>query len=363
MPTKNKEMRFAPRVNLEYREQSNTVEIFIFDYIATPDFAFPGEVTSEPIVRELGEHPDAEQIIVRINSGGGAVHEAIAMHAALVRHQAPVHVFIEGLAASAATIVAMAGGKITIAAGGAMLVHPPSTVAVGGSDDMKSAGKLLDDILTSVSSIYRARTGQPAEVVDQWLKGDTWFSDKEAVEAGLADEVGPRSKMVAALNSSGLGRTVAQEVEDKLRVRTKVKAKNMPTDKTSETPKAATIGELKGAFPDHPQFVVDQAEAGATLTEARGKFAEVLANEQRVVLQAKDGEIAQLKESLGQKDEKIAELEARLGKLAKAGHNGAINADGLGDEPETNSRDDEAKPAVSNDAIAATLNRLGYSAN
>lgn len=131
----------------------------------------------------------APSLTVHINSPGGDVFDGIAILNALRSHPATVHVVVDGLAASAASFIAMAGDTVTMMPNSNLMIHDASGVCMGNQADMASMADLLDKMSDNIASIYAARTGTPR---DQWrdvMRGEQWYSADEAVTAGLADRV------------------------------------------------------------------------------------------------------------------------------------------------------------------------------
>lgn len=129
----------------------------------------------------------AENITLRINSDGGEVFESIALYNFLKGRN--VHVIIDGICASGASVVAMAGKTITMLQGAMMMIHNPLTVAVGYSEDLRAEADILDKISDSLAGIYASRTGKDKAEILELMKAETWMSDMEALAEGFADEV------------------------------------------------------------------------------------------------------------------------------------------------------------------------------
>lgn len=131
----------------------------------------------------------ASAIDLRINSPGGLIFEAVAIFTALKRHPATVDVHIDGLAASAASFVAMAGDSIEIEKPAKMMIHDAQGLTIGNAEDMRIMGTLLDELSNTIAAIYADRSGKP---VAQWraaMQATTWYSAEQAVQSGLADKV------------------------------------------------------------------------------------------------------------------------------------------------------------------------------
>lgn len=140
-------------------------------------------------LRELGAGP----IDVRINSGGGDVFDGVAIHSLLARHSGTVTMHIDGLAASAASFIAMAGDRIVMARNGFMMIHDGMTMTYGNGDSHRASAELLDKVSDNIADMYAERAG---EDVEHWrnlmtVNGEdgTWYTGQEAMEAGLVDEI------------------------------------------------------------------------------------------------------------------------------------------------------------------------------
>lgn len=131
----------------------------------------------------------APVIHLSINSPGGAVFDALAMYNALRQHPAEILVDVMGVAASAASLVAMAGDKIMMPENAFMMIHNPWSVATGNAADLRELADTMDKIGESLTSIYSNRSGQPADKIKTLLDAETWLSAQEAVNLGFADEI------------------------------------------------------------------------------------------------------------------------------------------------------------------------------
>ena len=138
---------------------------------------------------ETIEAIQAPTIRVRINSPGGSVFDALAIHSALLHHQARIEVYVDGLAASAASVIAMAGDELIMMPGSQLMIHDASAVEQGNADDHRKMSTFLDRQSDNLADLYARRGGgEPAEWRDL-MRAETWMFAREAVEAGLADRV------------------------------------------------------------------------------------------------------------------------------------------------------------------------------
>lgn len=127
-------------------------------------------------------------VTIRLNSGGGDVFEGIEIYNYLKDLDNHVTIEVTALAASAASIIAMAGDEVVMNIGASMMIHEASTFAWGTKTDIKKTLNALETIDDSIASIYQAKTDKELSVVEEWVTEETWFTADEAVEAGLADK-------------------------------------------------------------------------------------------------------------------------------------------------------------------------------
>lgn len=145
---------------------------------------------------------DAKTMDVHINSQGGFVYDGVAMYEALKAHPATVNVHIDGLAASAASFLAMAGDSVSIATAGRMMIHDAQGIGIGSPADMREYADLLDAVSNDISGMYAARAGGKPAAWRAAMTATTWYSAQQAVDAKLADRVtGAESKTSGAKNA------------------------------------------------------------------------------------------------------------------------------------------------------------------
>lgn len=132
---------------------------------------------------------DVDAIDLRLNSPGGAAWDGLAIHNALRAHPATVTVTVDGMAASAASLVAMGGDKIRMNRGSQMMVHEAQTLAIGNAADMLKAAEMLGKISDSYADVYAARAGGTRAQWRDVMREETWYTAQEAVDAGLADSL------------------------------------------------------------------------------------------------------------------------------------------------------------------------------
>lgn len=145
---------------------------------------------------------DSKSITVRVNSPGGSAFDGVAIYNLLKSASRPVAVIVDGMAASAASIIAMAGDTITMATGSVMMVHEGQAMAFGAADDMRKMADTLDTVTSSIADIYVARTGLKKSDVLDMQNAETWMTAEEAVEMGFATKIGKNAAVKNEFNLS-----------------------------------------------------------------------------------------------------------------------------------------------------------------
>jgi ATP-dependent protease ClpP protease subunit len=147
-----------------------------------------GDVSAKAFADELQTHTGS-RVRVCINSIGGDVFAGQAIYSQLRRHRAGCDTVVDGIAASAASIVAMAGERRTMATGAMLMIHNPWTVAMGESEDMRKAADTLDRVRDNLVKIYEERTGMAPEQLQQLLADETWMTAEQALDLGFITEM------------------------------------------------------------------------------------------------------------------------------------------------------------------------------
>lgn len=169
---------------------------------------------------------DASTIVVNINSPGGDVFDGIAIYNDLLAHKAEVVIRVTGLAASAASLVAMAGDEITIAENAFFMIHNAWTFAIGDSREMTAQAKILKQVDGSLAETYAARTGQDVGDIRSLMDDETWLNGDDAVEQGFADKIISADEPAGADARASFGLAAFKNVPRALKPRRMAKAKS-----------------------------------------------------------------------------------------------------------------------------------------
>lgn len=178
----------------------NSPRLDIYDYIGD------GAITASDFIASLRALGDVSAIDLHISSGGGDVDQGHAIYNELVRHPARITVYIDGMAASMASAIAMAGDHIVMAENAAWMMHNPASLAYGGVREMESASKRLAIMTDAIVKAYQRHSTADEAQIRAWMDAETWMSADEAVAAGFAHEIGPAAAMAASVDLSRFDR-------------------------------------------------------------------------------------------------------------------------------------------------------------
>lgn len=185
-------------MNVEFKARGTRGEIWLYDVIGA-DMWSGGGISADMFRRELTALGRVSTINLHINSPGGDVFDGFSMYSLLQQHAARIEVDIDGMAASIASIIAMAGDEIRIAKNAMMMIHNPRTMVAGGEDDLMRRVEQLRAVKGNLSDTYAGRTGNGKDQVLAWMKDETWFTAGAAVEYGFANAVTADTGITACL--------------------------------------------------------------------------------------------------------------------------------------------------------------------
>ena len=243
-------------------------------------------VTIDDVRNEMKGHEDVQKIVAHIHSRGGSGYDGFAIYNLLKSHKADVEVIVEGLAASAASIIMLAGDTIRIHENSLVMIHKASSGVYGNAEELRDTADFLDKIDEQLLRVYEARTGKTESQLNTWLEKDTYFTASEAVDNGFADEVIPNktkakpsaeAKAEAVREISSLSRRyeVSQSLIKELTLMSK---ETDPQQKTE--PENLTLEKLQKENPELLSSIVDhvknslESENKKTLEEAQAKAKE-----------------------------------------------------------------------------------------
>lgn len=228
--------------------KSSKAEIFVYDEIGGYG------IGANDFIQGLDELGEVEQIDLRISSPGGSIIEGNVIFNAIKRHPANVTVYIDGMAASMASVIAMAGDEILMADNALLMIHNPWTVSIGDSEQLRKDADLMDKMKSAITNAY-GRSNYSEEELEELMNAETWFTADEAIESGFIDGT------IEGLKA------------------------------------AASIGEMAAIA----------SQAGATLPVE--KIVASIVNKHDGIVSKLEGHIADVTDQLEQREEEIAELQ------------------------------------------------------
>jgi ATP-dependent Clp protease, proteolytic subunit ClpP len=261
------------------KNDDKNAELMLYGDIAE---SFWGDTISAKEVTEYLADLDVENINVYINSNGGVVDTAIAINNALRRHKAKVTVNIDGIAASAATLITCAGDTVRMPKNALFMIHNPSTIAMGDSEEMRKQADVLEKYKNSITETYLQKVNINKEKLSELMDNESWLSAEEALKYGFIDEI--------------IENTDIQVVENKVisnnMVFNMAEFKNFNVDKNIKNngkgSEKMTIEEIKNQYPDiYAEIINEGKEIGIKEERTRIQEIEDLGYSHEVVNKAK----------------------------------------------------------------------------
>lgn len=267
--------------------ETNPPEMLLYGPISSQQSWWEDRVTPQQFNKELAALGDVPEIVVRINSGGGDVFAANAIFTRLKDHTAKITVKIDGWAASAATIIAMAGDTIKIARNGVFMIHDPAMTVwdTFRAEDFEKMADELKVIKQSIVNTYAMKTGMGVDEIATLMSEEKWWTGDEAVTNGFCDElmfeeastvVENSSKIV--VNSTPIDISAFKTVPKMLLnsphnpgglINISAAAKNKPKEEKemAAVENIGTVDALKAAYPDLVATIQNEAATAATAAE------------------------------------------------------------------------------------------------
>lgn len=208
--------------------------VLYFDGEISDETWWGDEITPAMFKSEL--FSDKGDITIWLNSPGGDCIAASQIYAMLMDYPHNVTVKIDGIAASAASVIAMAGTKVLMAPTALMMVHNPLTIAIGDTDEMQKAISMLDEVKESIINAYQVKTNQSRAKISHWMDAETWMNANKAIELGFADGVLEDSKRHQATPTYAFSRrAVTNSLLDKVKTKEQPQPKSEPQGALAES--------------------------------------------------------------------------------------------------------------------------------
>lgn len=280
------------------RAQATGAEVLIYDEIGAYG------VSAKGFLAELGALPDATPLALRLNSPGGSVFDAVAIYNALQRHSGTVTVWIDGIAASAASYIAMAGDEVVMPENAFLMIHDPAGMVMGTAIDMRAMAEALDKVKGSLLQGYAAKSGRPQEEIAPLMAAETWLDAQDALDLGFADRIAEPVRIAARFDVGRfrnappvLAEVVVGTAEAEPSVQAAADADDAPDESASDDDGESAGGDAvlaKQGQPAEPNPSPDPgeplmasdvaiADVGKTSTDAASIRADALAHARAVI--------------------------------------------------------------------------------
>jgi ATP-dependent Clp protease protease subunit len=179
-------------------KDKNTADLLLYGEISDTKW-FDDDITPKQLKEDLDKAGDIKQLNIYINSPGGNVFAGQAIHSILKRHPASKTAYIDGVAASIASVIALAADKVVMPKNTLFMIHKPWSFAMGNADDMLKAAEVLDRAESSILAVYKEKTGLDEAVIKEYMRAETWFTPQEAKDAGFVDEIDEENLVAASI--------------------------------------------------------------------------------------------------------------------------------------------------------------------
>ena len=238
--------------NITKNDEAKSADIVMYGSIGSDEYW--DDVCDKTIKEEIGNLGDVENINVHINSPGGSVFAAVAIANTLKNHKAKVTAYIDGLAASAATIITSACDVVKMPKNALFMIHNPLTWAYGNKQELEKTGILLDKVKDNILETYLAKAkDKTKEELSALMDEEKWFNAEEAKEYGFIDEIVGEMEKPQNVNNLLIVNSLAFDIS---------KFKNFPNSRPAISPKnikdEMTVEKFKNSYPEIYQEILNQ---------------------------------------------------------------------------------------------------------
>ena len=292
---------------------SKVVDVYIFDEIGM------GGVNAQGFIEEIKSFKDSPMNL-HINCVGGDVFDGMAIYNIIKKRTAKTTVYIEGIAASMGSVIALAADNVVMAENSLFMIHNAWGGAMGEAKEMKKTAKLLDKISGEIADIYVKKTKLPYDKVKEMMDEETWLNAEEALELGFIDSISDAIKVAAKYDVSKFKNITNKEIKNKLSIN--IKSKKM-TD------------ELKAWFNGKVEDIIARVKSENVDSDSKSNVEVTVSDEAEILNKFSDFEakVAEVSGSVteleGEKETLTMEVERLNGLLSKSNAKGTeISTDG-----------------------------------
>lgn len=324
--------------NIKAEASSKSADVYIFDEIGT--FG----LTAQSFIEEIKSYKDTPMSL-HINCVGGDVFEGMAIYNVLKKRTAKTTVYIEGIAASMGSVIALAGDEVVMAENSLFMIHNAWGGAMGEATEIRKTAALLDKISGEIADIYTKKTNLPYNRVKEMMDEETWLSADEAYSLGFIDSISDAIKVAAKYDVSKFKNITDKEIQNKLSV-------NLKSKKMTE--------ELKNWFNAKVEEIIAKVKSSDESEASDVKEVEVMMADEKEVSEKLSGFEAKVTELNsfvtdleGEKETLTQEVERLNALLSKADAKGTeLSTDG---DPVVVDNKKEEEDTLFFNAIAAKL--------
>jgi ATP-dependent Clp endopeptidase proteolytic subunit ClpP len=299
--------------NIKSKASKDVTDVYIFDEIGT--FG----VNAQGFIEEIKSFKDSP-INLHINCVGGDVFDGMAIYNIIKKRTATTTVYIEGIAASMGSVIALAADKVVMAENSLFMIHNAWGGAMGEAKEMKKTAALLDKISGEIADIYVKKTKLPYDKVKEMMDEETWLNAEEALELGFIDSISDAIKVAAKYDVSKFKNITNKEIKNKLSIN--IKSKKM-TD------------ELKTWFNGKVEDIIARVKSENVEANSKSTIEVAMSDEAEILNKFSDFEskVAEISGSVteleGEKETLTMEVERLNALLSKADAKGTeISTDG-----------------------------------
>ena len=242
--------------NLVKNEEEKTAELILYGSIGSDEYW--DDISDKVFKQDIENLGDVENITLHINSPGGSVFSAVAIANTLRNHKAKVTANIDGLAASAATIITSACDTVRMPKNALFMIHNPITFAYGNNQEMQKTVEMLDKIKNSIIETYLSKTKADKKTLSELMDNETWMDAETAKEYGFIDEIVDEEVGKEFVENKLIINNMAFDISKFKNFR---KAKDTVIDNKKNTKEVKmTLEELKNQFPDLYDYVLNEGK-------------------------------------------------------------------------------------------------------
>ena len=299
--------------DIKSKASKGVVDVYIFDEIGM------GGVNAQSFIEEIKSFKDSPMNL-HINCVGGDVFDGMAIYNIIKKRTSKTTVYIEGIAASMGSVIALAADTVVMAENSLFMIHNAWGGAMGEAKEMKKTARLLDKISGEIADIYVKKTKLPYDKVKEMMDEETWLNAEEALELGFIDSISDAIKVAAKYDVSKFKNITNKEIKTKLSIN--IKSKKM-TD------------ELKSWFNGKVEDIIARVKSENVGADSKSKIEVTMADEAEILNKFSDFEskVAEISGSIteleGEKETLTMEVERLNALLSKANATGTeISTDG-----------------------------------